>query len=198
MGALTLVTPPAIEPVTMYEVRRQCKVPDSAHGDDALLEALRRAARERGEAITGRQFIAASYRLTMEREPCDGILEVPRPPLISIDAFTYLDFSGASQSWASSNYQVEAPSGPYARHGRLAPKPTTTWPLAASGYLNALTMDFTAGYGTTVDSVPDAIRLAILLMVAGWYVNREDMVEGVVLTVPVGALALLTPYKVHR
>jgi hypothetical protein len=37
----------------------------------------------------------------------------------------------------------------------------------------------------------------MLLMIGAWYVKREDMVAGGLVSIPLGAQALLTPYKVH-
>ena len=42
-----LVTAPAVEPISLAEARRQCKLPDSIITEDALLDSLIRAARER-------------------------------------------------------------------------------------------------------------------------------------------------------
>jgi uncharacterized phiE125 gp8 family phage protein len=145
-------------------------------------------------------LIEAIYDGSLDGEPCGDAmaLPIPRPPLISITSVTYTDFSGSPQTWNSSLYQVDAPSGPFAMPGRLAPIPTATWPLAGPGRLNAFVVRFKAGYGTKASQVPNAIRQACLLMIGGWYENREDIVgTGRLEILPMGALALLTPYKVH-
>jgi uncharacterized phiE125 gp8 family phage protein len=193
---VTLVTAPTVEPITIAEARRQCRV--TMTNEDALLNSLIVAARQRAEAITGRQLTDAVWRADCDQPPDDLCLELPKPPLQTVDAITYLDAAGAEQTWAASNYQVDAPAGPFAMPGRVGPVPSATWPLAGSGYFNSFRVQFTAGYGTNATDVPQAIRLAMLLMIGGWYVNREDMSDASMSPIPTGAIALLTPYKVHR
>jgi len=193
--ALSLVTPPAIEPITLAEAKRQCRAPADV-SEDGLFVGLIAAARERAEGITGRQLIEATWDEKLDDIDCDEIW-LPRAPLISVTSVTYIDSAGATQTWASTEYQVDAPTGPFARRGRVLPLPTASWPLAQSGRVNAFAVRFKAGYGTAAASVPMAIRQAMLLMIGAWFVNREDMVTGGLVTVPLGALALLTPYKVY-
>src|SRR4051812_5379357 len=121
--SLSLVTGPAVEPITLFEARRQVKAPADV-SDDGLIADLIVAARDRAEAVTGRQLILASWDLRLDsvddvRDWC--AVQIPRPPLLSITSIEYIDMSGATQTWASTNYQVDAPAGPFARHGRILP-----------------------------------------------------------------------------
>jgi uncharacterized phiE125 gp8 family phage protein len=193
--ALSLVTAPSGDPVSLAEARQQLRLPDSAIDENDLITGLIAAARERAEAVTGRQLVSATWDYRLD-DVCADAIVLPKPPLQTVVSVTYIDSAGATQAWSASEYQVDAPSGPYARKGRLAPMPTATWPIAQSGRFNAITVRFTAGYGTAVN-VPRAIRQAMLLMIGGWFENREDMVSGGLASIPLGALALLTPYKVH-
>jgi len=198
--ALSLVAAPAIDPISLFEAKRQCKAPSDT-SEDGLIVGLITAARERAEAVTGRQLISARWDLRFDDAQVDmGLwyaIQIPRPPLISVESVEYVDYTGATQTWASSNYQVDAPRGPFARFGRLLPLPTATWPLPQPGRVNALTVHFTAGYGTTAATVPASIRQAMLTMIAAWYnPAREDLVAGGLQSIPLGSLAMLTPYKV--
>lgn len=197
--ALSLVAAPSVEPVTLFEAKRQCKAPSDT-SEDGLIVGLITAARERAEAVTGRQLISARWDLRFDDCQVDmGLwyaIQIPRPPLISVESVEYVDYAGTTQIWASSNYQVDAPKGPFATFGRLLPLPTATWPLPQPGRVNALTVHFTSGYGTAGATVPMSIRQAMLLMIGAWYNQREDMVTGGMESLPLGAQALLTPYKV--
>lgn len=187
---LSLVTGPPVEPLSLAAARMQLRDPPT--DEDGLVADLIVAARERAEAVTGRTLVATTYDLSLECEP-DYVLYLPKPPLRSITSVTYLDVAGVSQTWASSSYQVDAPAGAFAQRGRIMPAPFGIWPIVQAWRFNALTVRFVAGYGTTGESVPQAIRQAMLLMIAGWYEHREAFVSD--LTTPLGALALLTPYK---
>lgn len=192
--ALSLITAPAIEPISIEEARAQVRNPDG--DEDSLLNAFIAAARHHAEAITGRQLIEATWEQQLDAI-CGDVLQLPRPPLRTIVSFKYLDDAGVTQTWSSANYQVDAPSGPFAAQGRVGPLPTATWPISGWGRFNAVLIRFTAGYGTTAEDVPEAIRQAMRLMIGAWYENREDLVLGdAAQSIPLGAQALLTPYKV--
>lgn len=196
--ALSLITAPAIEPISIEEARQHVRRGDDT-SEDALLNAFIAAARHHAEAVTGRQLIEATYEDRRD-EICGALISIPRPPLRAVLSVKYLDMGGVQQTWSSTLYQIDKPSGPFAGLGRLAPLPTATWPLAGSGYLNAIVVQFTAGYGTTPEDVPDAIRQAMRLMIGAWFENREDVIVGSApqsLPVPVSAMALLAPYKVY-
>jgi uncharacterized phiE125 gp8 family phage protein len=194
--ALSLITAPGLEPISLDEARSQVRNTGAVDEDD-LLVALIAAARFHAEAVTGRQLLEATWELQLD-EICGDVLPLPRSPLRAITSISYLDTGGVAQTWAAANYQVDAPAGPFASQGRIAPIPTATWPLAGSGYLNAVRIRFTAGYGTTPEEVPEAIRQAMRLMIGAWYSHREDFILGdLVQRVPLGALALLTPFKLY-
>jgi uncharacterized phiE125 gp8 family phage protein len=194
--SLSLITAPALEPISVEEAKAQVRL-TSGTDEDSLINALIAAARHHAEAVTGRQLLEATWEQQLDAI-CGDVLQLPRPPLRSIVSISYLDTSGVTQTWSAANYQVHAPAGPFATHGRVAPIPSATWPLAGSGYLNAVRIQFKAGYGTTPDDVPQAIRQALLLMIGAWYEVREDFIIGdLVQRMPLGALALLTPFKVY-
>lgn len=192
--ALSLVTGPSVEPLTLVETKRHLKI--DIGDDDALVQGLIAAARERAEGVTGRQLIQATWDLRLDAFPCEYEIQVPKPPLISVTYLKYTDTAGTLQTWASTNYDVDAPAGPFAARGRLRPTYATNWPTSRTDTMNAVVVRVLAGYGAVAVSVPMAIRQAMLLMIAAWFENRDDLVlEGGV--APLGALALLTPYKVY-
>jgi uncharacterized phiE125 gp8 family phage protein len=70
-----------------------------------------------------------------------------------------------------------------------------TWP-SLYGVPNAATVTFTAGYGATADTVPQAIKQAMLLLIGHWYIHRESVIVGAAPSeVPQAAKALLAPFK---
>lgn len=193
MASLSLITAPAVEPITFDEAKAHCRV--DVDDDDALISSLIVAARQHVENVTGRQLITATWALTLDCWPC--WIDVPRAPLLSTPAvaITYLDTAGATQTLATDQYRVHAPSGPTAARGTIERAYGVSWP-SLYGVSNSVTVTFSAGYGASPDTVPQAIRQAMLLLIGHWYINRENVITGMTATeLPQAVNALLAPYK---
>jgi len=199
MRWLNLVTPPAeaVEPVTLTEAKAHLRIDADITTYDQLVTDLIVAARDRAELETNRQLLTAGYQLVMDAFPC-GPIELPRPPLQSVTAVTYVDAGGLTQTWSSSLYQQLAPRGPFAGRGLLMPVYGEIYPVTRPETLAAVTVAFTAGYGLAATTVPRSIRQACLLMIGDWFRMPEQMVIGenaFAFPLPVGAAALLRPFK---
>jgi len=177
---LSLVSPPAVEPISLESAKHYLRETDDAQ-NDVVRQAIR-AARRRIETVTGRQLISAGYTLKFDNPPSERYIELPRPPLISVSAGTYIDLAGATQTWSTSLYQVDAPTGPHADRGRLAPIYGSDWPPIRPETFNSFVVAFTAGYGTTAEAIPEDLLQALLKVLAGYYVHRGD--EAIALPVP--------------
>jgi uncharacterized phiE125 gp8 family phage protein len=164
---LSLYAAPTTLPVTLDEVKAHLRIDDDQVTEDALLFGLIHAAVEYAETFTRRALITQTWDLKMDRFPC-GPIVLPKAPLQSVSSITYTDSNGDSQTWGSSNYIVDTASKP----GMVHTAYQVSWPVARD-IVNAVTVRFVAGYGTTLASVPESIRLAMLLMIAHWYENRE-------------------------
>lgn len=197
---LSLVTPPATEPLTLQEALDHLRLEQDAP-DAALVTALIQAAREYAETRTARQFITATWRLTLDRFPCRSYtdwgswpdarakISLPRPPLQSVSSVAYLDPSGAPQTWATDQYVVLAPAQIQALPGQIYPALGVAYPATAARP-DAVTITFVAGYGAA-SAVPRAIKQALLLLIGAWYEQREAVVAGQVTEVPLAVDALL-------
>lgn len=167
--SLTIVTPPAEEPVTLTEAKNHLRV--DLTDDDSLISALIVAAREHAEAITRRAFITQTLKLSMDAFPVNnGPIYVPMPPLQSVNSLKYFNTGGVEQTLTEgTDYLVDNESEP----GRITPAPDTGWP-ATQNRPNAVSVEFVAGFGDA-SKVPQGIKQAILLMVGHWYENREGV-----------------------
>lgn len=173
------LTGPDTEPVSLDEAKAHARV--DIEDDDALFDAWITRAREHCEAITQRQFITATYAMLMDgfpmgyrsdvfratdrREGYDILL--PRPPLVSVETIVYKDTAGISRTIDAAVYIVSDFDEP----GRVALANGATWPQALDE-INAVRIDYTAGYGAAED-VPESIKQAMLLLIAHWNENRE-------------------------
>ena len=189
--ALTISTAPTIEPITVAELKQQCRI-DNDDADDLLLSYIV-AARGVVESRLRRQLITATWRLNLDRFP-SWCIDIPLPPLLSITSVQYLDSDGTTQTLASSEYTVDIRSEP----GRLTPAYGKSWPTTRD-QVNAVTILYTAGYGDTRASVPQGIRQAIRLLAAHYYEMREPIVTGtIVAKVPETVDALIQQYRLMQ
>ncbi len=194
MISLKQTVAPAIEPVTLAEAKEQMRVLHEY--EDDYITGLITAARIEAEKTNGRSFITQEWRVNLDSFPCSSTssILIPNPPLQTIDSVTYYDSSGTQQTWAASNYIVDSDSEP----ARLTPAYGVTWPTAQSRP-NAVSIAFTAGFGDAAEDVPEEKRLAIKILTALFYENREPIVTGTIVSeIPYSALVLLSHDKVWR
>lgn len=199
-GTMTLQTAPEVEPVTLAEAKAHCRVDYS--DDDTLLTTLITAVRKHLDGpsgILGKALVSQTWDYTIDEFPEGekGIL-LPLSPVQSITSITYTDSAGASQTLASSVYQLVT-SGDHGR-ARIVEAYDKSWP-STRDEPQAVTIRFVAGYGTDASSppisqAPEAIKHAMLLMIGHFYENREATLVGVnAQDLPLGVNALLQPYR---
>jgi len=183
---LQVVTEPTAEAVPLAMARAQCQIDGADH--DAVLTTYILAARAYVESITGRALMAQTLRMTIDEFP-DEPLDLPRGPVSSVSSVTYLDSAGATQTVSASTYVVDTNSIP----ARLALADGASWPTPAVRP-GAVAINFVAG--GTLDTVPEPLRHAILMLVAHWHANREAVsVGGNVTSIPLGFDALVAAYR---
>lgn len=156
--ALFLVTGPATEPVTLAEAKLHLRVDTDDEND--LIRALIAAARQHVETFTRRALMTQTWDLKLDGFPCEGVIELPFPPVSAVSSIAYLDTSNVSQTWNSSNYLTDLPTGPKAQKARITPAYAVSWP-STYGVMNAVTVRFVAGYGTNPELVPAMLRVCI-------------------------------------
>jgi len=162
---LRQTTPPATLPVSLTEAKEWLRVDGSAQDDQ--IEALIGTALRLIERQYDRQLVTATWQLTLDAFP-DWEIRAPRNPLRTVTAITYVDTAGDTQTLSASRYTVD----PYSDPGRIVPAYGYVWPATRSE-TNAVTISFTAGYGSAAE-VPETIKQAIRLCVASWFDLRGD------------------------
>ncbi len=126
---------------------------------DPYVVGLIQGAREYGETFTHRAFITQTWDDRRYGFPCDGVIWLPKAPLVSVTSVSYVDPAGATQTWSSALYTVDAPSGPKARVGCIVPNYGEIFP-ATRDVVNAVTIRFVAGYGAA-SAVPALIKACL-------------------------------------
>lgn len=161
----TLTTAPTVEPVSVDEFREHVRF-DSQDEDGRIRDYLA-AARQMVEDDTQRALITQTWALRLDEFPCD-VIELRRCPVTAVTSITYTDTAGATQTWSSANYVVDI----YQEPARITLAYGQTWP-ATYDQANAVTVTFTAGYGSAGSSVRETAKQAIRLLAGHWFTNRE-------------------------
>lgn len=154
------IDPPQVEPLTAQEAKLRLNIGDDEVSDD-VLDAFITAARQQidgWDGWLGRSLITQSWRLTLDFFPCDEI-RIPLPPLQDIIGINYVDSNGRPIDLDPSEYQILQGGRPIVR-----PAFGKCWPHTRD-QPDAVTIEFTAGYGDNPEDVPEPIRCAILLQV---------------------------------
>lgn len=142
---LQVVSAPDYEPVTRAQAKRWLRIDDDITQHDAVIDMLITSMREHAENLTQRAFVSRQLRHTLPDWPWDreyGVkIELPYPPLITVDSFTYIDTDGVEQTLAADQYAVHDEYEP----AFIIPAWEVTWPTIRR-VPNAIQILYTAGY----------------------------------------------------
>jgi len=173
---------PFFEPVTLGEMKNHSRI--EVGDDDLILTGLIRAAREYCETFTGRSLCSRVIEYTFNRWPSNGIY-LPHPPVTEVlevqyrlkDALAFTDFT---------EFDVDNTD----TFSRVVPN--ETWPTGELHPVNAIRVEYMAGYDV-IGNVPESIKSALRLLVGTWYENREGVLPAghVGKELPVGVEPLL-------
>ena len=184
-----LITPPAIQPVTLAEAKLHLRV--DHNDEDALIESLLRAATEHLDGwtgILGRCLVEQEWR--HNSDVSGSCVMLPLGPVISISGIT-----AGGDTLDPSTYSLKTDAGGRSR---------VEFGVSVSGLVN---VTYKVGYATipqddgppvvpAQSTVPAALKVAILLLVGNWYANRETIVVGATVEkLPFAVESLIAPYR---
>lgn len=182
------ISGPAVEPVTLGEMKAYLRVDDDDNAQDDLIAGLVKAARLMVEAASRRVLIEQRWRVVLDCWPAGGTILLPISPLIAVDRITVADLSGGTSEVPADAFETDALSDPPRVLVGDAAQPGKT--------RNGVSIELRAGYGTAPEAVPATLKLAIRLLVAHWFENRGDAIGEQIL--PPEALALVAPFQRMR
>jgi uncharacterized phiE125 gp8 family phage protein len=196
--AISIIAPPTVEPVTVDELKLHCRINGTA--EDTLLPIYIAAARAKAEGELGRALVHQTWRQRLDQfgsrdaQGCvTSEIRLEKPQVRSVTSVTYIDPNGDEQTLAADRYALDSSTLP----GWLLPADGMDWPETAD-VINAVSIDFVAGFGADASSVPADVRAWILLTAAFLYANREAMdASGRITALPNRWLdGLLDPWRV--
>lgn len=150
------------EPISLDLAKQHLRLlPDPSDDDDLVDEAIADA---RGwvENYTGQKLVAEDVVEKIDWFAGDLLTW----PIVSVDAVTYLDRAGNEQTLDPAAYRLLNEIRP----ARLVPVPGKGWPATLGE--QSVSVAMTAGY-ESADEIPRGMRRAMLLLITGYYDNRD-------------------------
>ena len=184
-----VITPPEIEPITLEEANTHLRV----SGQDEEVTRLITVARKSLERYLKRTFITTQYKVFSE---CwHECMHLPYPTLQSVESVKYIDINGDEQTLSEPDYyHVVTNDDP----GYIKKRFDACYPELDYGNPDAISIEYTAGYGDTANDVPEDIRHALKLMITNYYEQRGDIIIGSVTRIPNYILDLVHDYRIYQ
>lgn len=200
---ITVITGPSEEPVSLTMAKGFLRIDVSDTTEDQILNVIIKAARRLGELHCKRAFITTTLEQTLDGFPfnrhclsrnyqslerlpqSNAIIQLEKPPLVSVTSITYVDSNGDVSVLDDNQYHV-SPGSP----GRIEPAYGLSWPQARC-QMDSVKIRYVAGFGNASAVPEDAV--ACLCMVISHLYNHREIVSDINYTeVPVTMKALLS------
>lgn len=168
--ALVTTTPASSPAVTLEEAKRQLRV-DLDDDDSYIEDILIPAATAHAEAFLNRRLMPQTVELRMDCFPLRGFA-LGVDPVRSISSVKYYDVDNVDQTLSADVYETDLTE--FAAW--IQPKADQQWPNVYPR-IHAVRIAMEAGFADA-ESIPKAIKQAILLHVTHLYENREPVMQG--------------------
>jgi uncharacterized phiE125 gp8 family phage protein/SPP1 family predicted phage head-tail adaptor len=147
--SLEQVGAPVALAVSTDEAKQTLRIDADETALDMLIEIWIRGVTAEAEHSSGCVFVNRPMRVTL-----DGFSAAVRlaAPTFSVERVSYSDTAGAQQVLDPQDFYIDKVSRP----GYVVPAAGRTWPSTAA--INAVTVDFTAGFGADASATPDCAR----------------------------------------
>lgn len=166
--ATEVVTPPAMEPLTLSEAKKQLEIAVSDTTHDEQLQRAIQEAREQWERDTDDVCCYTTFKIQTDHLGIQNIL--PKKPVVDITSITYYDPGNVLRTMGTDNYQLHIPK----RVLRLAY--LRRWPVAAPRW-DAFTITYRCGYSADGTLVPAIAKRAMLLLIGYYFENRDMLID---------------------
>lgn len=163
MSDLTVITPPAGEPVSLDAAKEFLRLGTDA--EDGLVARLIASARAQIEAASGLALVSRTLRRTWTRWPLAIVAAGVRlrpGPAVALVSVERVDATGESEIFTS-RFEISA--------GKLRLKAGQALPGIAAG--GRVEVTFQAGFGTPAD-VPEDLQHAVKLYVQAAYLRGSE------------------------
>lgn len=157
---LEVVTDALVEPIVVDEARRFLRV--NFDTDDSLIQLMITGARQATEQFLRRALITQTRMITLDWGP--AWVELPYGPIQSVSSVVVRALDGSDTTANPTTYFFNSHTS------MVGLQPAAIWPTHISP--GGWRCTYVAGYGNTATSVPAAIKLCLLNLLAGYYDKR--------------------------
>lgn len=164
---------PAALPLTLTEAKRQLRIEESETAFDADITALVKAANDWVYATCHVTLITTDYNAIFESFPQCRRFKLPGFPISAIESVDYIKPDGTLDAAGFQLDSIQVPASIYPEVGEQ-------WPEVQADRIDAITIEYAAGYGTTSAAVPELAKHLLRLLVAHWFKHREAVVTGTI------------------
>lgn len=195
MYGLETTVPPKGQPVSLRMLKEHLEIPSADTTRDwYLLNALLPAATRRAEADTGRGLITQTWRMTLDCFPANRQpILLPGGKVQSVDQIIYRQ---TDNSWSSPTTAILTELSSAREPAELRMALQADWPTIGT-QRPGVDVTFNVGYGDAADDVPIDLRVAICIVCAHYFNNREEVVVGTIVTeIPLSASRIFQQYQI--
>ena len=165
--SLNISVAPTVEPVSVSEAALHLRV--DSDEENSLIASYIKAAREYCENFQNRAYINRTYEYYLDAFPVSDSISIPVNPLSTVTSIKYYDTDDTEATFDAANYLAEVDNN----ESKISLKYGKTWPSTTLRPHRGVLITFVAGYGDDASSVPEKVKLAILLLIGDYYSNRE-------------------------
>lgn len=190
---IVTTTAATTEPVSLNRVKRNLGL-DNVIDFDTTLQELILSATNAVSNDLGRALVTTTYTLYLQTWPGREI-QLPYPPLISVDSVKYYgDSTETLDTFSSGSYTVSTGGDP----GVIWLNENKDWPDLMNRP-NPIEVQFQAGYGSDADDIPAAIQAAVTMTACLWFEQPLPVIVGTISSeLPLGASRLIDSERFER
>jgi len=163
------ISGPANDSVLIEDAWAQARIDEGELEPGSMLASMVTVAREHMERGLNVAIGEQVYKLTMECWPTEARFELLPAPLVSVESITYYDEDDIEQTLATTVYRAHT----HLRPGFVELQEDEEWP-ALKARADAVSINFTAGYGGAAWPVPETLKRAMLMLFTAQYAMRGD------------------------
>lgn len=171
---------PTASLLTVAEVRAQARV--DSDSEDTLIQGYIDAAGSLIQDYLGKSLFTQTFKLYLNYgfpyvEKPSGIFRsapiiLEKPPIQSVQKLYYVNTEGIETELTSDKYQTQL----HGSYPKILPAYGLSWPDARN-VLEAVRVEYTAGYGADTTNVPKGVIQAARMITASFYEGREIFTE---------------------
>lgn len=158
--AITRTVAPTTLPLSVAVAKEHADIAPGENGHDNKIRTLIEFARDQFEHDTGRVCTNATY--TQVQSSFGDCIQLTHRPISSVSSITYYDTANASQTLATSVYELDK------QRRKIRLKVDQSWPDIKDRW-DAVTVTYVAGEGADETSVPAVYKQMILLLVGAYF-----------------------------